>query len=196
MVYCPTRRRPIAYPQQSWLQAGPDSSRRAAGRGQNGLCRQSGRPNQSVLAAQYFPSSLSQGDVFTGWMLGWTADISAHQLRIAEITDGTSQTYLLGEKTIDPDYYFDGLEYGDDWSWNTGSRTTSLARWPWESRLRPRLPLRTIHLYRTPAASSTTPASAGASLQSEHDLLRPLSAQSAIRSTPRPIAGWATGKMA
>ena len=82
-----------------------------------------GDQNQSVLAAQYFPSSLSQGDVFTGWMLGWTGVIFQHsQLRIAEITDGTSQTYLLGEKTIDPDYYFDGLEYGDDWSWDTGQQ--------------------------------------------------------------------------
>ena len=69
-----------------------------------------------------FPSSLSQGDVFTGWMLGWTGVIFQHsQLRIAEITDGTSQTYLLGEKTIDPDYYFDGLEYGDNWELGHGA---------------------------------------------------------------------------
>ena len=77
-----------------------------------------------------------------------------------EITDGTSNRRLLGEKTIS-DYYFDGLEYGDELESGKHGQQDDISRQvAMESRLRPRLPLRTIHLYRTPAAFSTTPASA------------------------------------
>ena len=30
------------------------------------------------------------------------------------MTDGTSNTYLLGEKNVDPDYYISGQDGGDD----------------------------------------------------------------------------------
>jgi prepilin-type N-terminal cleavage/methylation domain-containing protein/prepilin-type processing-associated H-X9-DG protein len=33
---------------------------------------------------------------------------------VAHITDGTSNTYMLGEKCVDPDYYLTGLDQGDD----------------------------------------------------------------------------------
>ncbi len=35
-------------------------------------------------------------------------------VKLSDITDGTSQTYLLGEKTICPDYYSDGVDGGDN----------------------------------------------------------------------------------
>jgi prepilin-type N-terminal cleavage/methylation domain-containing protein/prepilin-type processing-associated H-X9-DG protein len=52
-------------------------------------------------------------------------------LKIATITDGTSNTYLLGEKYLIPDHYFDGLEGTDnnpvyagmDWDWHRWSTT-------------------------------------------------------------------------
>ena len=34
---------------------------------------------------------------------------------IAQISDGTSNTYLCGEKYIDANHYLDGLDEGDDW---------------------------------------------------------------------------------
>jgi prepilin-type processing-associated H-X9-DG protein len=35
-------------------------------------------------------------------------------IRLSDITDGTSLTYLLGEKTLDPVYYLDGEDGSDD----------------------------------------------------------------------------------
>jgi type II secretory pathway pseudopilin PulG len=37
-----------------------------------------------------------------------------HQFTIKEITDGTSKTILIGEKAVNPDAYFTGLNGGDD----------------------------------------------------------------------------------
>ena len=36
------------------------------------------------------------------------------QIAMADITDGTSNTFLLGEKYINPDHYFTGLDLADD----------------------------------------------------------------------------------
>ncbi len=36
------------------------------------------------------------------------------ELKTASITDGVSNTYLIGEKYIDPDNYYNGLDYGDN----------------------------------------------------------------------------------
>jgi prepilin-type N-terminal cleavage/methylation domain-containing protein len=38
----------------------------------------------------------------------------AYVVRIAEITDGTSSTYLLGEKYMNPDHYADAQDLGDN----------------------------------------------------------------------------------
>jgi prepilin-type processing-associated H-X9-DG protein len=42
------------------------------------------------------------------------------QIRVAQITDGTTRTAMLGEKYLDPDRYFDGESGADDQCIYTG----------------------------------------------------------------------------
>ena len=41
-------------------------------------------------------------------------------VKMADITDGASNTFLCGEKYIDPDWYFTGQDCGDDQCWTQG----------------------------------------------------------------------------
>jgi prepilin-type N-terminal cleavage/methylation domain-containing protein/prepilin-type processing-associated H-X9-DG protein len=64
------------------------------------------------------PSTLAAGDSGS-YDFGSTGDntgiMAAHYLmRLRDITDGTSHTYLVGEKYLNPDAYLGGLEKGDN----------------------------------------------------------------------------------
>ena len=77
--------------------------------------------NNPPISANNFPGSLSQGDTFTNWPTGYTGISYVHsQVRVADITDGTSCTYLLGEKPMDANHYLDGVDGGDNNSWDEG----------------------------------------------------------------------------
>jgi prepilin-type processing-associated H-X9-DG protein len=47
---------------------------------------------------------------------------SGSELNSKNVTDGTSNTYMLGEKHVDPLKYYDGHEWGDDWGMYTGQQ--------------------------------------------------------------------------
>ena len=42
------------------------------------------------------------------------------QIKMAHITDGPSQTYLIGERSENPDYYLTGTNCDDDQGWSQG----------------------------------------------------------------------------
>ncbi len=50
------------------------------------------------------------------------------QIKIANITDGTSNTILAGEKSLSPDLYFNGQTVGDFQGWDVGF-TYDVCRW-------------------------------------------------------------------
>ncbi len=67
----------------------------------------------------HFPSSFSQGDdpTYQWYTNGKNCTGVAYQVsrvKMADITDGTSNTYLVGEKYLNPDLYETGSDPGDN----------------------------------------------------------------------------------
>ncbi len=123
---CPSRRRSIAYPyphSSPYLNA---TKPPAIGRSDYAACGgDMANPTGSVAG----PGSLSEGDGMTedqwnGWP-GTHNDATGviyrrSQIQVAHIRDGTSNTYLLGERYLNPDNYFHGVACADDQGWDQG----------------------------------------------------------------------------
>jgi len=114
--YCPSRRLPRAYrvhPTLSYVRQplGSDPLEvgaridYAANGGGNGFT--SWLPGPETIEAakeyRYFDPKNGSGIVFPRSEIG-----------MADILDGTSKTYLVGEKYLDPAHYKDGVSFGDD----------------------------------------------------------------------------------
>jgi hypothetical protein len=113
---CPTRRGPILYP--------------------NGINRDhEGVPGSSLpLLARSDYAACSGDDSWTeGDDRGTGVCFQQSTIRAADVTDGMSNTYYGGEKSLCPDYYANGLSGGDDdclwggnnWDTNRSTVTTS-----------------------------------------------------------------------
>lgn len=128
---CPTRRSSIASVYLSTmpepLQADrPDAVARADYAINGGSSR---------TYSQWGPDSLPIGDSATYSWFSNTPDLHAadnglapyHKvLAISEITDGTTNTYLVGEKYLDPLHYADGSDNGDNMSMYEGFDTCTI----------------------------------------------------------------------
>jgi prepilin-type processing-associated H-X9-DG protein len=51
-----------------------------------------------------------------------------HNVKMCDIKDGASSTYLAGEKYVNPDHYLDGQDIADNWLWDCGW-TCDVERW-------------------------------------------------------------------
>ena len=70
----------------------------------------------ATIAKFAWPDTGPQGHNITG------ISYARSQVTMAMITDGASNTYLLGEKNVCPDYYLTGMDPGDDWTMFTGQQ--------------------------------------------------------------------------
>lgn len=113
---CPTRRRPIAYPYVDDFGSGyegftnlpgaPKKAARgdyAANGGSSGVCAPEG------------PATLEEGKARTSFYTSFNGVVSeTSMVTIADIKDGTSNTYMVGERNICPDSYYTGRDPADD----------------------------------------------------------------------------------
>jgi prepilin-type N-terminal cleavage/methylation domain-containing protein/prepilin-type processing-associated H-X9-DG protein len=122
---CPTRREAVVLPFISGLApsycggtlTGHTSSCYAANLGDSGDLVWWWVPANYTAAATYAWPSTGSGPGGHN-ILG--VCYCRSQVTMAMITDGASNTYLLGEKPVDPDCYTEGHDGGDDWTMFTG----------------------------------------------------------------------------
>lgn len=138
VFYCPTRRPAAAYPNASW----PVNS-----------AKPPATPTPAAARTDYAANGGSGGDL---WWPGGSTTISAvpgtndptladaatfmwpdmpnstgvvfatSAITAPEITDGTGNTFLLGEKYVDGDHYRDGLDTGENSPAYNGAHWTSI----------------------------------------------------------------------
>ena len=123
VLYCPTRRPPLLFLRSVAGKIPRNAPAAPSDVGRTDYAANLGDSSANPSGVPS-PTSLSQGDdPFFPWATGFTGVCFQHSsLALAEITDGCSYTYLLGEKHVNPDHYSDGADRGDDWSWDTGQQ--------------------------------------------------------------------------
>ncbi len=123
---CPTRRRSIAYPYPHGSPYHNATKPASIGRSDYAAC---GGDMSNPTGSWAGPNSLADGDGMSEAQ--WNGYPGGHndatgviyrrsQIQIAHIRDGTSNTYLLGERYLNPDRYYDGQLCADDQGWDQG----------------------------------------------------------------------------
>ena len=111
---CPSRRNAILYPRPAGYY-----SCNSAPHGPEGPLDYSGNSgSRSAYAQCGGPSNITGAASYNWSPCGADSDdgviYSRSETKIADITDGTSNTFLLGEKYLMSDHYYDGTEATDD----------------------------------------------------------------------------------
>lgn len=117
-INCPTRRESRAFP-TSWF-GNNYVAKNASGAKQAGRSDYGGNGGDAGLAHGSGPANLESGlalepnTSFTGIIF------ERSEVKLGRVIDGTSKTYLAGEKYIDAEHYTDGGDPADNETWCTG----------------------------------------------------------------------------
>jgi prepilin-type processing-associated H-X9-DG protein len=127
-LYCPSRRTAAAYPITF---GGPDWSNITLASGAKvGKCDYAGNCGDvcgNLSCDSAGPTSLADGDGWSesSWAYQYNGSATAtgvvflhSKIAMADIKDGTSNTYLVGEKFLCSDNYTDGVSYSDNGTWD------------------------------------------------------------------------------
>jgi len=143
---CPTRRPALAYPYRTYNEGGtggpplnfdePDSVARSdygANGGQNytdpatvgwWVAGPTSFPDHATLA--------SKAGIINGVANGIVYTLSTVALN--DVSDGASNTYMVGEKYLNPDFYFNGRDLGDNENMYIGDNA-DISRWTYQAPL-------------------------------------------------------------
>ncbi|MEA1950185.1 MAG: DUF1559 domain-containing protein [Planctomycetota bacterium] len=118
IMNCPSRRASIVYPNPwTWVPKGARVIPQHARGDYAAHCTTEGYQYSATRHNTQEPADLSQGDGGFSW-----PDMSDHtgivyqrsMISIRDISDGSSKTYMVGEKYLCPDHYTDGVDTGDN----------------------------------------------------------------------------------
>jgi prepilin-type N-terminal cleavage/methylation domain-containing protein len=133
VFYCPSRRSALAYPVKQWtsvLNFVHDGSDLA--RNDYVACSGSGSTIAGLTGdKRYFAQTYLEADTFPDWPkaeLYNGLSFIRSEVALRDVTDGTSNTYFVGEKSVNVDAYvvngdatvIPGGDYGDDQGWLIG----------------------------------------------------------------------------
>jgi hypothetical protein len=113
VFHCPSRRQFRLYTNTN----GQDNCGSASAVARCDYAGNGGDNNLDDATQSRQPSSYSQGDMATFWaglLLNTGVCLQHTELPLAKITDGPSNTYLVGEKYLTPDNYENGSDPGDN----------------------------------------------------------------------------------
>ena len=109
MFNCPTRRLPIAYPSTLDAPYVNADSPKVVGRGDYAANAGSDKPGD-----EKGPPNLQAGDGDYKWGHDQHNGVCFQRSQVSNIPDGAGDTYLLGERYLNPDHYADGKAEDDD----------------------------------------------------------------------------------
>jgi prepilin-type N-terminal cleavage/methylation domain-containing protein len=174
LFYCPSRRPVQGYPWINGSNVNFDPPELAAKSDYAGSVGDLG-PEFIALGSDVGPSSLAAAETYkwrySGEILvnivrnrfgdssstGQTGVIIQHtEIQYRQITDGLSNTYLLGEKNLNPDFYVNGLAGNDDQSMYNGfDRDNIRSSFTWVPGTEDKVPPRLIPRPDTPGVDVT-----------------------------------------
>ena len=141
VFYCPSRRAAMPYTAVSAYARNPANAENPDGGDIQQCVRNDYAINGGMVEDKFFgpsgggPANYTQGDTTFHWpdisdFVGISCNRS--ETRIAQVIDGTSNTFLCGEKNLNPDDYENGEDAGDNQSCYTGD-SRDVARFADES---------------------------------------------------------------
>lgn len=121
MLNCPSRRQSVAYKLSSGYTVVNADRPALAGRSDYGANSGDSSAGTPAVSGDYGPSSLANAATYTWPQMNRTGVIfQRSETTAAHIRDGLSNTYLLGEKYLNPDHYTTGGTADDDQHMYTG----------------------------------------------------------------------------